>query len=80
MWLLSESKNRKAQLYITARRLLKCSIREMLTFVQGTIGFPVPNVNQKALCKQRERVNLESSVDSDFYLSLCDYGFPTSAL
>lgn len=49
MWLLSESKNTKAQLHITANRLLKGSIRVMLTFVQRTIGFPVLNVNQNGL-------------------------------
>lgn len=49
MWLPSERKNTKAQLRITARGLLKGSIREMLTFVQGTIGCAVPNVNQNGL-------------------------------
>lgn len=44
-----KAKNRKAQLHITTHRLLKCSIRETLTFVQGTIGFSVPNVNQNGL-------------------------------
>lgn len=32
-----------------------------------------------SLSKQWERNNLDSSVDSDFYLGLCDYGSATIA-
>lgn len=47
--LWAKAKKKKAQLYITTCKLPKCSIREMLTFVWGTIGFPFANVNHNDL-------------------------------
>lgn len=45
MWLLTESTTQEKN----TSPLLKGSIRQMLTFVRGTIGFPAPNVNQSVL-------------------------------
>lgn len=53
MWLLSESKNTKEQLHITTYRLLKGSVRDMLTFEWGTIGFSSSKCKSKLACVNR---------------------------